>query len=80
MKMERPNAIPPSPEDLNNLDKLKAIIERAIADGKLTRQEMESIQFEMRADGKVTVHELELCRKLIWQKIRTGELEHDYTW
>ncbi|HEY9606403.1 MAG TPA: hypothetical protein V6C85_32645 [Allocoleopsis sp.] len=80
MKMERPNAIPPSPEDLKNLDKLRAIIERAIADGKLTRQEMESIQFEMRADGKVTVHELELCRKLIWQKIRTGELEHDYTW
>ena len=80
MKMERPNAIPPSPEDLKNLDKLRAIIERAIADGKLTRQEMESIQFEIRADGKVTVHELELCRKLIWQKIRNGELEHDYTW
>jgi uncharacterized membrane protein YebE (DUF533 family) len=80
MKMERPNAVPPSPEDLKDLAKLRAIIERAIADGKLTRQEMESIQLEIRADGKVTFEELELCRKLIWEKIRNGELEHDYSW
>lgn len=79
MKMERPNAIPPSPEDLSNLAKLRAIIERAIADGKLTRQEMESIQLEIRADGKVTFEELELCRELIWEKIRNGELEYDYS-
>ena len=80
MKMERPNAIPPSPEDLKNLEKLKAIVERAIADGKLTRQEMESIQLEIQADGKVTFEELELCRTLIWEKIRNGELEYDFTW
>lgn len=78
MKIERPNDKPLSFEELQNLETLKALIERAVADGKLSKQEMDCIYSLMRADKKVTVQELELCQKLIWDKIQKGELE--YSW
>ena len=33
MKVERPNAKEPTPEEVRELEKLKAAIERAVADG-----------------------------------------------
>jgi uncharacterized membrane protein YebE (DUF533 family) len=78
MKFSRFSTETPSPAELQDLEKLRAIIKRAVADGKLTKQEMESIQAAMRADGKVTFEELELCRELIHEKIQNGELEYDW--
>jgi uncharacterized membrane protein YebE (DUF533 family) len=78
MKMERPNAKPLSPEELKDLEKLQTILEQAIADGYVTADEMNTIKCRMNADGKVLFEELELCRKLIWDKIQKGELE--YSW
>jgi hypothetical protein len=78
MKFSRCNNKTPSPAELQDLEKLQALIERAIADGKLTKYEMESIQAAMRADGKISFEELELCRELIWEKIQSGELEYDW--
>lgn len=79
MKIERPNSQPPSPEELENLDKLKALIEGYVANGSLSLSEMEVIKAFIRADGKVSPEELELCRKLIWDKIAAGELDYDWT-
>lgn len=78
MKVERPNAKPLSPEELKHLEKLKALIEGAIADGRLSAEEMDSINRAINADGKVTCEELDLCRELIWNKIEKGELEHSW--
>ena len=78
MKFLRCNNQAPSPAEVQDLEKLQALIERAIADGKLTKHEMESIQAAMRADGKISFEELELCRQLIWEKIQSGELEYDW--
>ncbi len=78
MKFSRCSNKAPSPAELQDLEKLRVLIERAVADGKLTKHEMESIQAAMRADGKVTFEELELCRQLIWEKIQNGELEYDW--
>ena len=78
MKFSRCNNQAPSPAEVQDLEKLQALIERAIADGKLTKDEMESIQAAMRADGKISFEELELCRQLIWEKIQSGELEYDW--
>ncbi len=75
MKMERPDAQSPSSEEIKDLEKLKALIERATDDGKLTKIEMESIKAAIAADGKVTFEELDLCQQLIWKKIASGELE-----
>ncbi len=44
---------------------LKAIVEKAIADGKLTRDEWEAIQRELWKDGKLTAEELRLVRTTI---------------
>ncbi|HEY9614999.1 hypothetical protein [Allocoleopsis sp.] len=78
MKFSRCSNTAPSPAELQDLEKLRVLIERAIADGKLTKYEMESIQAAMRADGKVSFEELELCRQMIWEKIQSGELEQDW--
>ncbi|HEY9909197.1 MAG TPA: hypothetical protein V6D18_16510 [Thermosynechococcaceae cyanobacterium] len=68
----------PSSEELQDLEKLRAVIERAIADGKLTQQEMAAIQSQAWADGKITAEELELYSGLILDKIRSGELEWEF--
>ena len=44
MEISRPASSEPSLEDLENLDKLKAVIERAIADGKLNETEKQQIK------------------------------------
>ncbi len=78
MKFSRSSTNTPSAEELQDLEKLRAIIERAVADGKLTKSEMDTIKAAMAADKKITFEELELCRTLIWEKIQNGELAYEY--
>ncbi|HEY9672938.1 MAG TPA: hypothetical protein V6D11_15955 [Waterburya sp.] len=79
MKFSRSSTNEPSASELQDLEKLKAIFARAVADGKVTKQEMDTIRAAMAADNKVTFEELELCRQLIWEKIQNGELEYDWS-
>lgn len=78
MKAEQPNSQPPSREELENLEKLKNLIEKAISDCILTKDEMQSIKDFIKSDGKVSPAELELCQTLIWDKIQAGELIYDW--
>ena len=78
MRIEKPNQEPITQEDLQNLDKLKVLIEKCVADGYLTQDELRIIKDFIRSDGKVTTEELELCQKLIWDKVQSDELE--YSW
>jgi len=78
MKIERPNAKLPTPEELQDLEKLKTAIEQVIANGKVSKAESERIKTMMWADGKITPEELELCRTMIYSKINAGELEWEY--
>ena len=75
MEISTPKGKEPTPEELKELEKLKAIIESAIADGKLTEMEFDRIKAAIRADQKVSFEEIQLVRKLIYKKIETGELE-----
>ena len=75
MEISQPKHKEPTPEELKELDKLKAIIERAIEDGKLTGAEFENIKAAIRADKKVSYEELRLVQTLIYDKIDRGELE-----
>ena len=79
MEVSRPNSKPSSPEELKDLETLKALIEKAIADGLLTKDEMESIKAAINADGKITPQELNLCQQLIWSKIDAGQLDYDWS-
>lgn len=78
MKMERPDAKPLSPEEIRDLEKLRIMLEQAIADGRVTAEEMNAIKARINADGKVLFEELELCQKLVWDKIQQGEIEYGW--
>ncbi len=53
---------------------IKALIDSALADGKLTRLEMDRIYTAITMDHKVTGDELRLVRE-IQEKVSRGEIE-----
>ncbi|PSB29464.1 TerB family tellurite resistance protein [Stenomitos frigidus] len=66
-------------DDAKHLEKLRSTIERAIADGKLTAQEMQTIKAIIWSNGKVSAEELDLVRELIHEKVASGEVVYDWT-
>jgi division protein CdvB (Snf7/Vps24/ESCRT-III family) len=78
MKMERPNTKPLSPEELQDLEKLRSMLEQAIKDGYVSTNEINAVNAKMDADGKVTFEEISLIQKLVWDKIQSGEIQ--YSW
>jgi uncharacterized membrane protein YebE (DUF533 family) len=74
MEVQRPNVPEPTPEELRNLEKLKAIIERAIADGVISPDEVKAFKTQAWADGKITPQELNIYQELVLSKIQAGEL------
>ncbi len=75
MEISTPKDREPTPEELEELEKLKVIIEGAISDGKLTGTEFDRIKAAIRADQKVSYEEIQLVRQLIYDKIDSGELQ-----
>lgn len=78
MEITRPGHEEISPEEKAELQKLKEIIERAVADGKISRQEYDNIHSQIKSDGKITVEELGMYRRLVTDKVSSGELTLDY--
>ncbi|WP_318655895.1 hypothetical protein [Pseudanabaena yagii] len=78
MLVERPNHKELTSEELQSLQKLHTIIDRAIADGRITKYEMEQIDRSIYADGKVFVEELTMVRQLVKDKIDDGSLAYDW--
>jgi uncharacterized membrane protein YebE (DUF533 family) len=78
MQVEQSDSGEPNSEELRDLEKLKAIIEQAVADGKITRDELAAIKATAWADGKITPQELELYSTLVLEKIRSGELTWEF--
>jgi hypothetical protein len=82
MEVSRPNARELTPEELQELEKFKRMIEHAVADGKISKQDIQDLQNVELASGKqnseLLQHELELYRTLVTEKLRAGELEYDY--
>ena len=78
MIIEHPNTTEPTAEEKQHLERLKTVINNAVADGKISRKELDDIRAATFADKKVTVAELELYRKLVLDKIETGELEYEW--
>lgn len=79
MQRENLNQRELTPEEQQELEKLRTIIENAVADGILTRYERDRISAAMRTDGKVTVEELQMVRTLMQEKAAKGELQLDYS-
>lgn len=78
MQMENPNFKPLSPDELQDLEKLGAMMEQAIADCYVTADEMNAIKARIGADRKILFEEIELCQKLVWDKIQKGEIQYGW--
>lgn len=80
MEIKSYNFKPLSPEELKDLEKLRILLERAIADGVVTRSDMDAIDAHIYADKdkEVLYEELKLCRQLVWDKIQKGEIEYGW--
>lgn len=64
-----------TPEEQQELEKLKQVVEKAISDDVLTQEERNEITAAMKADGKITFEELEMVRQLVCDKVASGELK-----
>lgn len=53
---------------------VRAIAQRALADGKLTAQENDQIEAAVMADGVISDQELQLL-EMIGRKVRSGEIQ-----
>lgn len=78
MQQERPNAKSLTPEEIAHLEKLKAFVERALTDGKLSAAEMESINSLMWADGKISYEELRVVYETV--EFITGDRTPEFDW
>jgi len=74
MEIERPNQPPLSEQDLQDLEKLAEILKVSVADGVLTRAELDVIKVQIAANGKVMIEELDLVRQFVRDKVSKGEL------
>lgn len=81
MEFDRPNSQEPTAEELQKLERLKTIIERAMTDGKITSDEYQKIKSEIYSRGKSSTEqfyrEIELYRSLVQEKLEKGELEYE---
>lgn len=78
MHVEHPNRLPLSGADQEQLTKLENLLQRSIQDGVITRAELEAIDRQIAADGKVTLEELELVRQFIRDRVNQDELVIDF--
>lgn len=57
-----------------DISSVQAIVQRALADGKLTSQENDQIEAAILADGVISDRELQLL-EMIGRKVRSGEIQ-----
>ncbi|MEA5452744.1 hypothetical protein VB780_29500 [Leptolyngbya sp. CCNP1308] len=78
MQIKRANAPEPSRAELEHLDQLRTSIEHALVNGKLSRDEIQSIQALMDEDHRVTVAELTILHETLRQFFGDAALEYDW--
>lgn len=77
MKVEHPNSQKLTPEESQELAKLRDLIEKAIADGVVTQDEVSSIRaaaLTPKPSYELLSQELALYRELITSKVQAGLL------
>lgn len=78
MKVERPNATQLTPEETKELEHLRFLIEQAIADGVVTKQESVNIKAMVlghKPSYELLSQELTMYRELVTNKINAGLLK-----
>jgi uncharacterized membrane protein YebE (DUF533 family) len=78
MQVERPNQPDLTPEEQAHLAKLKQMVEAALADGRLSQNELQAIKTYINADHKVTVDELQTIKTTVRELL--GEAALEFNW
>ncbi|MGD1905947.1 MAG: hypothetical protein ACFB0C_08140 [Leptolyngbyaceae cyanobacterium] len=67
-----------SPDDPEHLSDLRSLVQRVMADGKISRQEAQQLRAALFADGQLTPDELEVVRKAMRENLGDNPLEFDW--
>jgi hypothetical protein len=82
MQINRPNDQEPTPEEIQELERVKVLIDQAIADGKITYAEVERLRNFALSNHKNNPEQLyraiRLYRRLISDKLTNGELLYEF--
>ncbi len=65
MEVEYPDGHPLSAADLTHLQQLRAVVEQALEDGQLSRDELDRIRTLVNAAHQVTVEELQVIHQTV---------------
>ncbi|WP_204141348.1 hypothetical protein [Halomicronema sp. CCY15110] len=64
-------------DDPQHLSRLRSLIERVMADGKISAAEATELRAALIADGQVTPDEMELIRTVMKKHLGDGHLEFE---
>jgi len=78
MKIERSNQQELTPEEQTHLAKLRKLVEEALADGKVSKAELQSVRALIHVDQKVTVEELNTINDTVRAVLGDAYVEYDW--
>jgi hypothetical protein len=78
MQVEHPHDRDLTPEELDHLAKIRTLVQDALADGRLSEGEIQTIRTFIHADHKVTVEELRTIRSTLRELLGDSTLEFDW--
>jgi len=64
-------------EDPAHLSRLRSLVERVMADGKISPQEADELRTAIIADGQITPDEVEVIRTVMREQLGDGHLEFE---
>lgn len=79
MQISRPNAKSLTSEDRQQLDQLKSIVENALANGKLSKEEIIRIQKFSLADSTIVYEQRITIRQTMQRQLGDAELEYEWS-
>ncbi|WP_008317899.1 hypothetical protein [Leptolyngbya sp. PCC 6406] len=70
--------VSPSTDDSAHLSNLRSLVQRVMADGKISREEAKQLRTALFADGQLTPDELDVVRKAMREYLGDEPLEFDW--
>ncbi len=77
MNAPNPSSASPPSDDPQHLSRLQSLIERIMADGKISASEATELRAALIADGQVSPDEMELIRTVMKKYLGDGHLEFE---
>ncbi|MEM9007471.1 MAG: hypothetical protein AAGE59_28595 [Cyanobacteria bacterium P01_F01_bin.86] len=75
MTTESTNSPQIAPDDPESLAKLRSLVERVMADGKISPEEADEIRDALIEDGQITLDEIEVIRTVMREKLGDAPLK-----